>query len=301
MNEIDTNKLLRERNALQDELDLCKTALKESRAALVAANLTVQALVEQCMALVSDLGGDVKPAIDVGELKNTLADLQDTSWLTELRLDAFERGFIEGYTYALKKERTITNTAEALQHYKERTEAAWPSAKPISLLAWRKRASAPSLERYSYDPLREDDPFTYDDAGPFMAFSVYADLKLQFDVLKEELAGYKWLLHDPDATPLSKDFAKEACQNHVRTPQKPGILKAQYGKNRGERDMFVLYGKGVPSCDRALMMNVFGAKQMRFDYEKRMPAFERSLVEEFAVRGYDLSTLRFSICKKIDV
>lgn len=300
MDSIDTRKLLRERNALQDELDACKAALKESRAALVAANLTNQALVETCMVWVNDLACEGEPAsaVNVGELKNTLAQLQDPSWLTELRSDSFDRGFMEGYAYALKKERTFTNRDDALQYYKKCTEFAWSSAKHFSLLTWRRRASASPLERYSYDPLRKDEPFAYDDAGPFMEFSVYADLKMQFEILREELAGYKWLIHDPDATPLTKGYANEACKSHVRTPQKPGLLKAQYGKNRGERDFFVLYGKGVPSSDRALVMNAFGAKQMHFDYDKRLPAFGRSLVEEFAIRGYDLSTLRFSICQK---
>ena len=83
-----------------------------------------------------------------------------------------------------------------------------------------------------------------------------------------------------------------------RPPKKAGI-KFQQGWLEGEKDMLVLY-RNVPGCDRALVMHHMTSKVMRFNYETGDPYFEDSFVEELEKRGYDISTLRFSIDKKLE-
>lgn len=299
MTDFDKSRLLRQNDMLSDELARTKVALKESRTALINAQLTLQALAQTCGGLIaavkaSDLDAEPK---SLAPLEEALVKLDDATWLTALREDAFGRGFAEGCRFARLNKHSLGTEADVLQHYKDRTESIWPSAEKSAPGSWF-RSVPPSTVRYSYNP-GGSEPLILDNNGPFMDFSVYADLRTQFDLLKEELSGYKWLLHDPQAPPIPANFAYDAAKAHVRKPQKDGIVKVQYGKNGSERDLFVLYGYGVPNCDRALVMCAFSSKRMSFDYVKRQPEFGRSLVEELAVRGYDLSTLRFSICKKV--
>lgn len=84
-----------------------------------------------------------------------------------------------------------------------------------------------------------------------------------------------------------------------RSPKKDGSIKFQYGRNDGELDFMVLFGNDVPRCDRALVMNAFTSKRCHPDFKS--PAgvvFDDSFVVELEKRGYDISTLRFSIERK---
>lgn len=76
-----------------------------------------------------------------------------------------------------------------------------------------------------------------------------------------------------------------------------GQLKLQYGKIAGHKpDIVVAWGDGTCRADASLIMNALTAPQMTsardslFGYE-----FEPSIVEELERRGYDVTTLRFSI------
>lgn len=80
-----------------------------------------------------------------------------------------------------------------------------------------------------------------------------------------------------------------------RVPKKDGAIKFQYGRYEGELDFMVLYGNEVPRCDRALVMSLFTSKTMSFDYKNKKPMFEDSFIDELKKRGYDTSTLRFSV------
>jgi hypothetical protein len=80
-----------------------------------------------------------------------------------------------------------------------------------------------------------------------------------------------------------------------RPPKKDGAIKFQYGRYEGSLDFIVLYGNDVPRCDRALVMNLFTSKFMGFDYAKRKPTFDDSFIDELKSRGYDTSTIKFSI------
>lgn len=282
---------------LFDELQNTKSSLQESRTALINAQLTIQALAEQCSELIamSRAGKTNEPLLN--ELSSALEHVSDTRWLAELRLDAFQRGFSEGYTYSVLKKGPISNDKDAWQRYKELAGSIWPSVHKYSLSTWRKAPVEQPALRFDYDPEKGE---AFSDAlGPFMEYSIYADLKFRFDLLKEEVAGYRWILHDKDAKPLTKDFAAGASKNRLRQQRKEGSVRVQYGKSCGDDGLFVFYGAGVAREDRALLLYTFGSPTMGFDYEKMTPTFTRSFVEELSLRGYDLSTLKFSISKHV--
>ena len=76
---------------------------------------------------------------------------------------------------------------------------------------------------------------------------------------------------------------------------KPGQLCVYYGKLPHDApDIIYHSGEGVPSCDRALMHLIFGCSRPP---EVQGRERGKSLIDELAARGYDLSTLQFSIQK----
>lgn len=74
------------------------------------------------------------------------------------------------------------------------------------------------------------------------------------------------------------------------TPAKPGELKAQYGRVDGDLDVGYSWGgRGAGSPDARILSRTF----------EDTPIFEgRSLRQELEARGYDITTLRFSIRQK---
>ncbi|BAQ84260.1 hypothetical protein [uncultured Mediterranean phage uvMED] len=88
-------------------------------------------------------------------------------------------------------------------------------------------------------------------------------------------------------------------KRYRRPKVQEGQIKFQKGKIDGESDMCIFYGDNVPSCDRALIMNIFCSKRLQMGskllsrYE-----FDPSLIDELEKRGYDIDTLKFSIEKK---
>ena len=93
-----------------------------------------------------------------------------------------------------------------------------------------------------------------------------------------------------------------------RTPKaKPGELKAQWGRVDGDSPDFVYaWGPGVEKADARLLHGIFGCKQIRLAFSEADRAksgglpyyFDSTALEELEERGYDLTTLKFSIRKK---
>lgn len=83
-----------------------------------------------------------------------------------------------------------------------------------------------------------------------------------------------------------------------RSPKaKPGELKLVYRKLPDENpDICTVWGDGAGhnGADSALLFNVFCNKRTRFDSKILDPSF----VDELKERGYDITTIKFSIQKK---
>ena len=79
---------------------------------------------------------------------------------------------------------------------------------------------------------------------------------------------------------------------------KPDELKMAFRKFDGQHDM--VFGNGSECCrsDRALLNYLTCSPRLELNLEGNYPKFGKSLMEELVDRGYDLSTLKFSIRKK---
>lgn len=87
------------------------------------------------------------------------------------------------------------------------------------------------------------------------------------------------------------DDVRASDTKRRRAPRaKPGELRAVWAKSVEGRDLHFIRGEGVPRADGALLCHALTSKHYTTD--------ERSLAEELHRRGYDLTTLRFSIRKK---
>jgi hypothetical protein len=76
-------------------------------------------------------------------------------------------------------------------------------------------------------------------------------------------------------------------------------IKMQMGKDYGEVDICVFFGKGVPKCDTKLVLNYICSEIPNFVINGTSE-MRPSLIEELDRRGYDLDTLRISIKKKAE-
>lgn len=87
-----------------------------------------------------------------------------------------------------------------------------------------------------------------------------------------------------------------------RTPTaKPGEIKIVYGKaDRYSRpDLCVAWGDGVDMKPTArLVMNALEGKRMTRAFPSMDVTYEPSLIEELETRGFDITTLRFTIQRK---
>ena len=83
-------------------------------------------------------------------------------------------------------------------------------------------------------------------------------------------------------------------------PFKPGVLEVYWGVMKGEPKPDIIYhrGDGCARPDGHLLYAVFGCKRERFDWETRRIVHDPSLLELLEARGYDLTTLKFTIKKK---
>lgn len=75
-----------------------------------------------------------------------------------------------------------------------------------------------------------------------------------------------------------------------------GQLKAQYGKVPHERSQDIVYawGAGCPKSDMHLIHNMLTAQR----YSVLDGEWDKSPLDELIDRGYDITTLKFSIEKK---
>lgn len=78
-------------------------------------------------------------------------------------------------------------------------------------------------------------------------------------------------------------------------PRKPGQLKAGFARFEGCFDFIV---GSDHKCDNNLIHNMIATTTSRYDVISRTFKQEKCLLQELEDRGYDLSTLRFSIEKK---
>jgi hypothetical protein len=94
-----------------------------------------------------------------------------------------------------------------------------------------------------------------------------------------------------------------------RAPKaKPGELKIAWGKlPHDDPDLVFCWGAGCSKRDGNLLHYIFSGKRQRMVYgEDREKAggfpvvFDPSALEELEARGYDLTTLKFSIQKKAE-
>jgi hypothetical protein len=80
------------------------------------------------------------------------------------------------------------------------------------------------------------------------------------------------------------------------TTAKPGELRIAWGcaSRDHDPDICYLFGDGVPPCDARLLDNIFDSPRVLASGD-----YLPSLYDELKARGYDITTLKFSI-QKID-
>lgn len=106
---------------------------------------------------------------------------------------------------------------------------------------------------------------------------------------------------------------RERVRSRKRWPvvkPKPRTLSAQFGRADASSmpDVVFAHGEGCEKSDNAFLYYVLGVlsincefnKVREFDRPKKEPLPNRSILDELAVRGYDITTLRFEIQKLPD-
>ncbi len=87
-----------------------------------------------------------------------------------------------------------------------------------------------------------------------------------------------------------------------RTPTaKPGEIKIVYGRidRHNNPDLCVAWGSGTDmKCTGSLMMHAITEKTLRAKFPGPGHEYQPSLIEELEARGFDITTLRFSVMKK---
>lgn len=83
-----------------------------------------------------------------------------------------------------------------------------------------------------------------------------------------------------------------------RIDAKPGQLRMAWGRSDPWDEPSIVYawGDGVAKADANMLIHAMGGERMRSAFSGF--AFDPSLVKELEARGYDLTTLKFSIQKK---
>lgn len=291
------NRLLARLDSVTDELAKKKMELRQSRTALENAHAIIAFLQKQCDQLIqiaSESGADTQ---EISNITDSINSADDTDFLSSARIEAFGRGFEEGWVYSKTNANDFpSEEKERFSLYHSRVVSIWDATPRFSSLRFKKTKENHSLMRFGCS---ESGELMILNNGDFVKFHDYAELQFSFDCLKEELAGYQWILRTPDPINPGPNWKGEACRNKLRVRSNPGAIRIQYGFNDGERDLMVIYGSSIPRCDRALFLNMLTSKRMSFNYDSRMPRFENSMEDELLARGYDLSTLKFTIQKKL--
>lgn len=88
----------------------------------------------------------------------------------------------------------------------------------------------------------------------------------------------------------------------IAKPAKPGELKALWG--RADRhdgpDVCYVWGQGVDRADGRLLHTYLSTERMTYAFPSMDIKYEPSLLDELEARGYDITTLKISIKKKVD-
>lgn len=99
----------------------------------------------------------------------------------------------------------------------------------------------------------------------------------------------------PNLEPAGVDD-RDRISMRRRQKARPGELRVTYGSLRGDNpDVVFSRGEGVPSCDGHLMNWYF----TQASADPGLFSIKR-IEEELRLRGYDLSTMVFSVMKKAD-
>jgi hypothetical protein len=93
------------------------------------------------------------------------------------------------------------------------------------------------------------------------------------------------------------DFWDEVRRLDVKRRGRPrcqaGVLKAQWGRVRQDADLIFIRGRGIRMDDLLLLHSVLTLPRFGQD-----GSAEASFVEELHRRGYDVTTMRFSVRKR---
>ena len=104
---------------------------------------------------------------------------------------------------------------------------------------------------------------------------------------------------------LSVPPSRKRCPNILKA--KPGELRARWARpdEHNGPDVCYAWGKGVNHCDGSLLATVLGTPRARINLRAPLgsprymwAAYDESLLKELEKRGYDLTTIQFSIMKK---
>lgn len=81
---------------------------------------------------------------------------------------------------------------------------------------------------------------------------------------------------------------------------KPGELRAYYGKadEHCGPDICYAWGPGTHRTDPRLLHSTFSCERLTHDFPTLNTKYEPSFIKELEQRGYDITTLRFSIQMK---
>ena len=80
---------------------------------------------------------------------------------------------------------------------------------------------------------------------------------------------------------------------------KEGQVKVAWARQpHHEPDVCIGWGVGVPKADANLILHALTSERMTLDFPSGKHRWDKSLVDELEVRGYDITTLKFSIQKK---
>lgn len=84
---------------------------------------------------------------------------------------------------------------------------------------------------------------------------------------------------------------EEMIKRYRTTKAKPGQLLVKFGQEYGNKDLYFCHGSdGATKADGKMLMLAFESVDV---------GFGKSLRQELIDRGYDITTLKFTITKKL--
>ena len=92
-----------------------------------------------------------------------------------------------------------------------------------------------------------------------------------------------------------------AVKRYRAKPYLPGVLRMYWGVMHDDPhnpDIVINRGAGCASPDGHLLYGIFCLKRPFWDYQTNTLGHDKSLMDELILRGYDITTLQFSIKKK---